>query len=441
VPADGAPVPNTPVCELDPATNRPILLTMTLDRAALLAFFDLPEEEIARLADLRPALEKRADDLVAAFYRHLLGFPETRKLLRDPKVTERLLKEQRQYLVSLASPTIDDAYLAQRRRIGEVHERIGLAPTWYIGAYSLYEVLLVPVVLEEFAANLEKARALLKTLRRRLYLDSALALETYVERRERDLEYLNQQLGESSRKLARELESTGVELRTSRARAQAAERLASIGTLVAGLAHEIGTPMGVIQGHAKLLENAIQDENGRWRLRTIQAQIARIARIMESLLNMARPSARRARVPVVLSALLDGTLAFLTERLTRRRVEVVRDYAETPSIHADAEALQQVFLNLVMNAIDAMPQGGQLRVSVAPIDGGAEVRVTDTGSGMPAEARDRIFDPFFTTKEAGQGHGLGLAVAQGIAHDHGGEIELVRTGPAGTEFRVTLASS
>jgi signal transduction histidine kinase len=162
---------------------------------------------------------------------------------------------------------------------------------------------------------------------------------------------------------------------------------------------------------------------------------------MESLLNMARPSARRARVPVVLSALLDGTLAFLTERLTRRRVEVVRDYAETPSIHADAEALQQVFLNLVMNAIDAMPQGGQLRVSVAPIDGGAEVRVTDTGSGMPAEARDRIFDPFFTTKEAGQGHGLGLAVAQGIAHDHGGEIELVRTGPAGTEFRVTLASS
>jgi signal transduction histidine kinase len=138
---------------------------------------------------------------------------------------------------------------------------------------------------------------------------------------------------------------------------------------------------------------------------------------------------------------LDNTLAFLTERLTRRRVEVLRDYVETPSIHADAEALQQIFLNLVMNAVDSMPSGGQLRVSVGPIDGGAEVRIADTGGGMPVETQQRIFDPFFTTKEAGQGHGLGLAVAQGIAQDHGGGIELVRSGPDGTEFRVTLASS
>jgi signal transduction histidine kinase len=161
---------------------------------------------------------------------------------------------------------------------------------------------------------------------------------------------------------------------------------------------------------------------------------------MESLLNMARPSARRTRVLVALPAVLDNTLAFLTERLTRRRVEVVRDYAETPSIRADAEALQQIFLNLVMNALDAMPTGGELRVSIAPIEGGAEVCIADSGSGMPAEVRERIFDPFFTTKEAGQGHGLGLAVAQGIAHDHGGEITLVRSGPGGTEFRVALAA-
>jgi len=414
---------------------------MNFDRASMLMFFDLAEEELAQLAELRPMFEKHAEALVAAFYRHLLAFPETRKLLRDPKVAERLLEEQKRYLLSLASQVIDDAYLAQRRRIGEVHERIGLAPTWYLGAYSLYEALLGPLLFEAFEGKPDKARALLLTLRRRLHLDAALALETYVERRERDLEYLNQQLAESSRKLARELESTGVELRSSRARAQAAERLASMGTLVAGLAHEIGTPMGVIQGHAKLLESAVQDENGRWRLRTIQAQIARIARIVESLLNMARPSSRRARVPVVLSAVLDNTLAFLTERLTRRRVEVVRNYVETPSIHADPEALQQIFLNLVMNAIDSMPSGGQLRVSVGPIDGGAEVRIADTGAGMPAETRQRIFDPFFTTKEAGQGHGLGLAVAQGITQDHGGEIELVRSGPDGTEFRVTLASS
>ncbi|MFI5320197.1 MAG: protoglobin domain-containing protein [Myxococcota bacterium] len=414
---------------------------MNFGRASLLAFYDLADADLAQLVELRAMFEKHADSLVAAFYRHLLSFAETRSLLRDPKVTERLLGEQRKYLLSLADPVIDDAYLAQRRHIGEVHERIGLAPTWYLGAYALYVSLLSPIFEQSFPGELEKAARLQGILGRRLRLDAALALETYVDRRERDLEYLNQQLAEAGRKLARDLASTGVELRSSRARAQAAERLASIGTLVAGLAHEIGTPMGVIQGHAKLLEPAVQDENARWRLRTIQAQIARIARIVESLLNMARPSSRRTRVPVVLEALLDGTLAFPTERLTRRRIEVVRDYAEAPSIIADAEALQQIFLNLIMNAIDAMPNGGRLRIAIAPLrDGGAEVCVADTGSGISPALQQRIFDPFFTTKEAGQGHGLGLAVAQGIAHDHGGEIEIARSGPDGTQFRVRLGA-
>jgi signal transduction histidine kinase len=414
---------------------------MDVDRESLLAFFGLDDAAVLQLAELQPVFEKHADELVTAFYHHLLSYPETRNLLRDRRVVDRLLVEQRRYLIQLADPVIDDAYLAQRRHIGEVHERIGLAPTWYVGAYAQYERLLDPLIADAMAHDPGRYRTMLDCLRGRLHLDMSLALETYVERRERDLEYLNQQLADSGRKLARELETTGVELRTSRARAQAAERLASIGTLVAGLAHEIGTPMGVIQGHARLLEPAVTDENARWRLRTIQAQIARIARIMESLLNMARPSARRTRVPVSLAPLLDNTVAFLTERLTRRRVEVVRDYRETPSITADSEALQQLFLNLVMNAIDAMPQGGQLRIAIGSTgDRGAEVRVSDTGSGIPEAARRRVFDPFFTTKEFGQGHGLGLAVAQGIAHDHGGDLELVRTGPDGTEFRVVLAS-
>jgi len=412
---------------------------MTLDRAALLAFFELSEKDVERLGELRPLLEKHADALVAAFYRHLLAFPETRQLLRDPRVTERLLGEQKRYLLSLADPAIDDAYIAQRRRIGEVHERIGLAPTWYLGAYSLYLALLGPLFADAFRGDLAKAETLQTTLGRRLRLDSALALETYVERRERDLEHLNQQLAETSRQLARDLESTGVELRTSQARARAAERLASIGTLVAGLAHEIGTPMGVIQGHAKLLENAVSDENARWRLRTIGEQIARIARIMESLLNMSRPAARRTRTQVVLAPLLDNTLRFLTERLERRGMQLERDYREAPSIRADAEGLQQIFLNLLMNALDAMPEGGRLKVSIAPVAGGAEVRFADSGDGIPPEAQRRMFDPFFTTKQAGQGHGLGLAVAQGIAQDHGGEISLVRSGPDGSELRVTLA--
>ena len=205
---------------------------MAFDRSSLLAFFDLSDAALARLAELRPMLEKNADALVAGFYRHLLAFPETRKLLRDPQVTERLLGEQRKYLLSLAEPAIDEAYLAQRKRIGEVHERIGLAPTWYIGAYSLYESLLAPLFVAEFPADPEKAQALYVTLGRRLRLDASLALETYVDRRERDLEYLNQQLAESGRQLARDLETTGGELRTSRA--SAGGRAAGVGRHAGG---------------------------------------------------------------------------------------------------------------------------------------------------------------------------------------------------------------
>ena len=119
---------------------------------------------------------------------------------------------------------------------------------------------------------------------------------------------------------------------------------------------------------------------------------------------------------------------------------VERDYRETPSLHADAEGLQQILLNLLMNALDAMPEGGRLRVSIAPIAGGAEVRIADNAGGIPPDVQARMFDPFFTTKQAGQGHGLGLAVARGIAQDHGGDIRLVRSGPDGSELAVTLAA-
>ena len=117
------------------------------DPRELALFFQYGPEERALLAKLRPALEKQADDLVAAFYRHLLSFPETQRLLRDPEVTKRLLTKQRQYLLSLAGPEIDAAYIETRRRIGEMHARVGLEPRWYLGAYALYHSLLTPMIL------------------------------------------------------------------------------------------------------------------------------------------------------------------------------------------------------------------------------------------------------------------------------------------------------
>jgi signal transduction histidine kinase len=409
----------------------------------LALFFQYGPEERALLARLRPVLEKQADDLVAAFYRHLLSFPETQRLLREPEVTERLLTKQREYLLSLAGPEIDDAYIETRRRIGKAHARVGLEPRWYLGAYALYASLLTPTVLTgDAAASGAEAdgRRTAIALGRLLLLDASLAIDAYMEGHERDLEYLNRELAASGRRLAKDLERSDSALRHTAERARAAERLASIGTLVAGLAHEIGTPMGVIQGHAKLLEGAVNGDNARWRLRTIQDQISRISRIIQSLLDMARPG-RPRRVPVDVTALLDNTLAFLTEKLARREIAVVRDYAAVPSVPGDPERLQQVFLNLFLNAADAMPRGGELRVSLGLHGSEVEVHVADKGHGIPAGDLERIFEPFYTTKAAGEGSGLGLSVVQGIVAEHHGAIDVLRSDDSGTEFRLLFPTT
>jgi signal transduction histidine kinase len=416
------------------------ILPMALPRPLeeRVTYFDYGEDDRRVLADLHTVLEKNADSLVAAFYRHLLSYSATRQLLRDPEVKERLLGMQRYYLLSLAGPEIDAAYFAERRRIGQTHERIGLEPSWYLGAYALYLSLLTPLVVERFGTDVPRAERALMALQKLLLFDASLAMDDYIERRERDLEALNDELAKSGRQLARDLETRGIELRHSTERARAAEHLASIGTLVAGLAHEIGTPMGVIQGHAKLLESKISDDQTQWRLRTIQEQIARISKIIQSLLNMARPS-RSTRGPIELAPLLDETLAFVREKLGRRGIAPHGSYADVASVRADRERLQQVFLNLFLNAADAMPEGGELHVALVPLgDRNVAVDVADTGSGISEADVTKIFDPFFTTKEAGEGNGLGLSVALGIVAEHGGTITVESRPGRGTRFRVVL---
>jgi signal transduction histidine kinase len=407
------------------------------DLSEQLEYFDYTEADRATLAELRPLLEKHADGLVSAFYRHLLSFGPTRRLLADPQVKERLLVKQRAYLLSLAGPVIDDDYLRSRRRIGEVHEQVGLEPRWYLGAYSVYLTLLLPLVTDEAAGDAVRVERALGAFQKLLLFDAQIAMETYIERRERDLEYLNRELARTSHRLARDFERQSGELRRTTERARAAERLASLGSLVAGLAHEIGTPMGVIQGHAKLLETSVSDERGRWRLETIRTQIGRISRIIQSLLHMARPT-RAVRAEVDLEAVLVNTLSFLTEKFQRRGIAVETSFEEVPAVKGDFERLQQLFLNLFLNATDAMPKGGELRIALAPRDADVEVHVADSGAGISPAELSRVFDPFFTTKPAGEGSGLGLAVVQGIVAEHGGSIEAESVEGEGTEFIIVL---
>jgi signal transduction histidine kinase len=406
-----------------------------------LRYFGYGEEDRRLLADLAGTLESSADTLVAAFYRHVLSHPGPIQLLRDPATKERLLGMQRKYLLSLAGPRIDSRYAAERRSIGETHNRIGLEPGWYLGAYAVYLALLTPLVLERYSGDGPRAGRSLLALQKLLLFDASIAMDAYIESRESELAFLNLELSNSGQELARDLETSGAELRRTTERARAAEQLASVGVLVAGLAHEIGTPMGVIQGHAKLLETKVADESARWRLRTIQEQIARISKIIRSLLKMARPERLERRV-VALPMVLDGTLSFIRESLQHQGIRIDRRYEPIPEVMADPERLQQVFLNLFVNAADAMSGGGVLTVRLHPeAEKTVGILISDSGPGMSAEVRARAFEPFFTTKGAGGGSGLGLSVAHSIIVEHGGKIDVRSEVGAGTTFRIVLPAA
>jgi len=410
------------------------------DLGRRLRFLDLTSDEIELLRGLRPALELNAERIVNVFYRHLLSFSEMRPLLSEPDVKTRLLDMQKAYLLSLAPPALGSAYVEERLRIGQTHYRVGLEPRWYLGAYSLYFRLILPLVAEAFSGQPMQIERVAGALNKVLMLDAQLAMEAYIGRREEQLEYLNLELSRAGQDLERVYEAQSMELRQTTARAAAAEDLASIATVVAGLAHEIGTPMSVIQGHTELLESSVSDDSGRWILKTIREQIDRISHIIQTLLSMARPG-ERALGKLNLCSTLEQSLEFLGEKLRLSGVVPELELRDHVEMEGNRDKLQQLFINLILNAVDAMPSGGKLTVQVKRRSELAEVRIADTGEGIPEDQLQRIFDPFFTTKEAGRGNGLGLMVSKGIVRDHGGSIRVGSKLGKGTEFTIQFPLS
>ena len=187
-------------------------------------------------------------------------------------------------------------------------------------------------------------------------------------------------------------------LRQAEERARQAEQLAALSTITAGIAHDVGTPMTTILGYAELLERSATDEKSRDRARHIVDQVRRVTDLLQTLLNIARP--RRAEPETIAVAdVLDHSVDFFREKLKGRGVVVERDYGVRPNVVADRDRLEQVFLNLIVNAADAMPTGGTLSVRIDRANPElVEIAIEDTGVGIEPSHLDRIFDAFYTTK-------------------------------------------
>jgi two-component system NtrC family sensor kinase len=220
------------------------------------------------------------------------------------------------------------------------------------------------------------------------------------------------------------------------------KKLASIGELVSGVAHELNNPLTVVMGYSQLLttEQKLSEKHHEMARKILDAA-ARSKRIVENLLAFARKKKLENRETSI-NEILENTLSLREHNFTVNNIKVVRNYDEKlPPIYADGGQLQQVFLNLINNAFDAMHdahQGGALEVRTCLLGKELVVEIIDDGPGVPEAIQEKIFDPFFTTKEVGKGTGLGMSLSYGIVKEHGGRIYLDKAHADGAKFVVAL---
>jgi len=399
--------------------------------------------------------------------------------IRDSRVLTVPLYQDRERFVKVIVPFTDSsgikscvsliASLRQSELVGKIHSRIAyfLVPGSVLLTMVLLHFLFTRLLIRRFdrliAAMNEASRGNLQIrapaehedeigIIAGRYNEMMEQIELASRERDRLLEEqktFNVQLREKVREATREISETNETLRQvnedlldTQRRLTRAERAAVVGQMAATFAHEIGSPLSAISTHLELMsEDATISDGTRRRLKLIQDQVSRITRFVEELLSETRVSLQ-AYSPVQLNHILQQLLLFLEQHLTRQRVKVETRFSpDLPEIEANPQQLQQVFLNLLNNASDAMPQGGTVLVetsSYSDPDGSTYVvaSVTDSGTGIAEEKQSQIFEPFFTTKELHRGTGLGLSIAANIIRQHQGTIELHSAPGKGTTFTI-----
>ena len=223
-----------------------------------------------------------------------------------------------------------------------------------------------------------------------------------------------------------------------------ADKLSSIGLLAAGVAHEVNTPLAVISSYAQMLAKQVEGDPSKAKaLEKITSQTFRASEIVNSLLSFSRTTADEM-TPLQVDKTLTDTLGLVEPQLRKAQVEVETDFEDgLPEVRGVSGKLQQVFLNIVLNARDAMPEGGKLTVRARRAENAdgedvVRIEIADTGAGIPREKLARIFDPFFTTKAPKRGTGLGLSVSYGIIKEHGGSLSADSTLGEGAAFTIEL---
>jgi PAS domain S-box-containing protein len=216
------------------------------------------------------------------------------------------------------------------------------------------------------------------------------------------------------------------------------EKLASIGLLSAGVAHEINTPLTGISSYVQILQKKLSASSHSQVLEKIEAQTDRVAKIVKNLLNFARNPSESVFQKVDLSENLQEIISLIDYKLKNMNIDLQLDFQPVKSIWAQGERIQQVFINIILNAMDAMPDGGKLKIQLDQTDNQAIVVIEDTGTGIKDQHLPHIFDPFFTTKGIGKGTGLGLSISYAIIKEHEGRITVESISGKGSRFVICI---
>ena len=216
-----------------------------------------------------------------------------------------------------------------------------------------------------------------------------------------------------------------------------AEKMAAAGRLTASIAHEVNNPLQSVQNCLHLAgREDLPAEKRKEYFALAQKELERLMKTTHRMLDFYRPGASKVE-RVDLLELLGHVLSLTAQQLMQKHIELKKDLPDTlPAVHAVSSQIQQIFINLILNAVDAMPAGGRLKVRARALEQGVEIIFHDTGPGIPEEHRNDIFEPFFSTKEGGTG--LGLTVSYNIVTAHGGTLDLVNGHEPGTSFRIFL---
>ena len=260
----------------------------------------------------------------------------------------------------------------------------------------------------------------------------ATGLNEMLDQLERFTHSLHAQIAEATRDLSlrnAQLAASQNQLFAARESLARAERVAALGQVAANVAHQAGTPLNLVSGYVQMiLGDPRTDERTRSRLRTVDAQIQQVTRVLRTMLDRARPPSGFEAVS--LGAIITRVREVAQPRLWRSNIRLETSVAAgLPAVKVDPTQLEMALLNLVTNALDAMPGGGTLSIQASAGPKAVRLEVADSGPGLPAEVLSHLFDPWVTTKPAGQGSGLGLAIVRDVVRTHGGSVSAYNQSP------------